>query len=110
MHGFDQEGRRRRLQLPVAEMGAEEKDAPSLFEGPLAMLQTFGFDQFPDVLLRETGDVEEFRRHDPHVPVNAPGDPEDLVVGFFRKGAPQVVNGDQPLPGRRGGRKAGRDR
>ena len=63
------------------------------------MLQPFGLDQLPDVLLRETGDVEEFRGHDAHVPVDAPGDPEDLVVGFFREGAPEVVGGDQPLPG-----------
>jgi hypothetical protein len=63
------------------------------------MLQTFGFDQFPDVLLRKTGDFKEFRSHDTYVPVNAPGDPEDLVVGFSRESAPEVVGGDQPLPG-----------
>jgi hypothetical protein len=96
---FYQEGRRRRRQLPVAEMGREEENASSLLEGPRAMLDTFYIDKFPDILFRETGDVEEFCSYDSHVPVNAPDDPKDLVVGFFRESAPKVVGGYQPLPG-----------
>jgi len=81
-------------------MGDNGEEALTFGEGGVDMLQTFEGHPSVHIVPIYEGNLEKIRRHQSQMTVGPFGDVHDFLQVLFRKGPPEIVEGNEALLGR----------